>query len=73
MSDKIKELCNNKPAAIFGKGVSALCAKGLFDSLGIESVLYSENAADNCPVFDENAAKQAITDIDYEFVKVENA
>lgn len=58
MSDKIKELCNNKPAAIFGKGVSALCAKGLFDSLGIESVLYSENAADNCRVFDENAAKK---------------
>ena len=25
------------------------------------------------PEFDENAAKQAITDIDYEFVKVENA
>ncbi len=58
MSDKIKELCNNKPAAIFGKGVSALCAKGLLDSLGIGSVLYSENAADNCPLFDESAAKK---------------
>ncbi len=66
MSEKIKSLCNSKPAAIFGCGSSGLAAKKLLDFLGIESVFYAENISKKIAElgtkafanFDKNHAKE---------------
>jgi len=65
MIEKIRELCADKPVAIFGTGASGTATKNLLDSLGIESVFYAEAnskktgeiAGELLQPFDEHTAK----------------